>query len=196
MASLPADLSTQTNTQIDSLIKTMIDYYNSHNNSFSADATGSSYASYIPNMVAQLQTMVGANPSTDLQEIVQEDTQIDLDIIQAKEDLSVAKARVDSLRNTNKQSYYESWFPLNRPLRTSSQLIILSLGIFFFVLSFFILVHSAGFSISINNHWTTDTGVESPFITKLRYLFPFGYGSTLLFLGVIIIAVVGYLRKA
>ena len=61
---------------------------------------------------------------------------MDLEILQAKEDLKVAESRAHSLRDMNKQSYYESWFPLNRPLRTSSNLIILSLGIFFFVLSF------------------------------------------------------------
>ena len=147
-------------------------------------------------MVAQLQTMVGANPATTLQTIIEEDTKIDLDILQAKEDLKIAEARAASLRNKDKQSYYEGWFPLNRPLRTSSNLIILSLGIFFFVLSLIIIVRTAGFSLIINNRWVSSDGTESPTLQKLRYLFPFGYGTTILFLGVIIIAVVGYLKKA
>ena len=193
--SLPTDLSTQSNEEINTLIKSMTDYYNSNNNSFSG-TTGASYASYIPNMVAQLQRMVGANPATDLQEMIQSDTKMDLEILQAKEDLKVAESRAVSLREMNKQSYYESWFPLNRPLRTSSNLIIISLGIFFFVLSFFIILRSAGVIIDINTSWVTPDGVESPTLAKLRYLFPFGYGTTFLFLAMLAIAIVGYLRKA
>lgn len=195
MASLPSDLSTQTNEQINSLVKTMIDYYDSNSNSFSG-TTGGSYASYIPNMVAQLQKMVGVNPATSLQEMIQQDTKMDLEILQAKEDLKVAESRAISLRDMNKQSYYESWFPLNRPLRTSSNLIILSLGIFFFVLSFFIILRSSGILININTTWISADGIESPILIKLRYLFPFGYGTTFLFIGLVAAAVVGYLRKA
>ena len=195
MPSLPTDLTLQSNEQINGLIKTMIDYYDSHNNSFSG-TDGAIYTSYIPNMVAQLQTMVGVNPATNLQEMIQQDTKMDLEILQAKEDLKVAESRAHSLRDMNKQSYYESWFPLNRPLRTSSNLIILSLGIFFFVLSFLIILRSSGILIHINNTWISPNGIESPFLIKLRYLFPFGYGTTFLFLGVISAAIVGYLRKA
>ena len=137
MPNIPTDLNTLSNEQIDALIKEMIDYYNSNNNSFSG-TDGGSYATNIPTIVAQLQRMVGVNPATDLQEMIQDDTKIDLEILQAKEDMKTAESRAISLRETDKQSYYESWFPLNRPLRTSSNLIILSLGIFFFVLSFFI----------------------------------------------------------
>lgn len=193
--SLPSDLTTQTNEQINSLIKTMIDYYESNNNSFSG-TTGGAYASYIPTMVAQLQQMVGVNPATTLQEMIQEDTKIDLEIIQAKEDLKIAESRAVSLREMNKQSYYESWFPLNRPLRTSSNLIIIALGIFFFVLSFFIILRSSGILIDINTTWISPDGIESPTLAKLRVLFPFGYGTTFLFLGIVALAVVGYLRKA
>lgn len=98
MTNLPTDLSTQTTEQINNLIKTMIDYYNSNNNSFSG-TEGGAYVAYIPTMLAQLQNMVGVNPATDLQEMIQEDTKIDLDILQAKDDLKVAESRVASLRD-------------------------------------------------------------------------------------------------
>jgi hypothetical protein len=195
MTNLPTDLSTQTNEQINNLIKTMIDYYNSNNSSFSG-TEGGAYVGYIPTMLAQLQNMVGVNPATDLQEMIQEDTKIDLDILQAKDDLKVAESRVASLRDKDKQSYYESWFPLNRPLRTSSNLIILSLGIFFLALTLFSIINTLGFSIRIKSSWVAPNGVESPILQKLRNLFPFGYGTTFLFLAVITIGVVGYLRKA
>jgi hypothetical protein len=195
MPNIPTNLNTLSNEQIDALIKEMIDYYNSNNNSFSG-TDGGAYITYIPTMLAQLQKMVGANPATNLQEMIQNDTKIDLDILQAKEDMKTAESRAISLRETDKQSYYESWFPLNRPLRTSSNLIILSLGIFFFVLSFLIIINSAGFSIIINSTWAAPNAAESPILQKLKYLFPFGYGTTLLILVIIIIAVVGYLRNA
>ena len=195
MPNIPTNLNTLSNEQIDALIKEMIDYYNSNNNSFSG-TDGGAYITYIPTMLAQLQNMVGANPATNLQEMIQDDTKMDLDILQAKEDMKTAESRAISLRETDKQSYYESWFPLNRPLRTSSNLIILSLGIFFFVLSFLIIINSAGFSIIINSTWAVPNGAESPILQKLKYLFPFGYGTTLLILVIIIIAVVGYLRNA
>jgi hypothetical protein len=195
MPDLPTDISTRTNDQIDELIKTMINYYNSNSNSFSG-TDGSAYQAYIPTMLAQLQRMVGVNPATDLQEIVQQDTKMDLEILDAKEDLKVAEARAVSLRDMNKQSYYESWFPLNRPLRTSSNLIIMTIGIFFFILSFFIVLRYSGILIDISTTWVSPQGIESPFLTKLRILFPFGYGTTFIFLGLIVLGVVGFLRKA
>lgn len=193
--SLPTDLKTQTNEQISSLIKQMVDYYNSNNNSFSG-TTGQTYATYIPNMVAQLQQLVGVNPSTNLQEMIEQDTKLDLEILQAKEDLKVAESRAMSLRNTDKQSYYESWFPLNRPLRTSSNLIILSLGIFFFVLSILILLTMMGINIDISTTWMSEYGQDSELMKKLRILFPFGYGTIFIFLGLILLSVVAFLRKA
>ena len=196
MPTLETNLNSLSNKQIDALIKEMIDYYNSNNNSFSG-TDGGAYSAYIPEvLLPQLQQMVGANPATNLQEMIQNDTKMDLDILQAKEDMKTAESRAISLRETDKQSYYESWFPLNRPLRTSSNLIILSLGIFFFVLSFLIIINSAGFSIIINSTWAAPNAAESPILQKLKYLFPFGYGTTLLILVIIIIAVVGYLRNA
>jgi hypothetical protein len=114
-----------------------------------------------------------------------------------KDDLKVAESRAISLRDMNKQSYYESWFPLNRPLRTSSNLIIMCVGIFFYILSFFIILRSAGVLIDINTTWVSPSGIESPILTKLRMLFPFGYGTTFIILGLITtIGIVGFLRKA
>lgn len=197
------DLTTKTNQEITSMINDMITYYNSHSQSFDGRTgdtsdinVGLSHRANIPLIIGQLQQMVGVNPATSLQEMIQEDTKIDLEIIQAKEDLKVAESRAISLREINKQSYYESWFPLNRPLRSSSNIIILSLGIFFFILSFLIILRYAGVLIDINTTWISPDGIESPTLTKLRVLFPFGYGTTFLFLGVVALAVVGYLRKA
>lgn len=199
MSSTPInfDLTNQTTEQIKTLIQTIIDYYNSHESSFgdASDTTGNLYRTNIPGMVAQLQLMVESNPATDYQELLNKDVELDKEIVQAKEDLNTAETRVSSLRNSHKQSYYESWFPLNRPLRTSSNIIILSIGIFFFILSFLLILQSAGIRINIGTTWYNN-GVPSPTLEKLRILFPFGYGTTIAFLAVVIIAVVGYLKKA
>jgi hypothetical protein len=193
LSSLPTDLSTKSNTEIDSIIKALIDDYNSHGNTFS----NALYGPYITStLVPQLQQMVGANPATDLQEMIQQDTQIDIDILQAKEDLKVAESRAASLRNKEAPSYYQSWFPLNRPLRSSSNIIILAIGIFFFLLSLLTVLQTAGFSIRINNYWTSEGAPESPILQKLRILFPFGYGTGLIILAVITVALVGFLRKS
>ena len=156
------DISRQSNSEIDTLIQNMIQYYNSHNNSFTGIVgntsdinTGESYRTNIPLMVGQLQRMVLANPATDLQTVIQEDKNLDLEILEAKEDLHVAHSRAESLQSMNKQSYYESWFPLNRPLRTSSNIILLSIGIFFYLLSFFIILRSAGILIDISTNWVS-----------------------------------------
>jgi hypothetical protein len=195
------DFTTKTPQEISIMINDMIQYYNTHGNTFGrptdADVgTGETHRANIPLMLAHLQRMVGANPATDLQEMIQEDTQMDLEILQAKDDLKVAESRAISLRDMNKQSYYESWFPLNRPLRTSSNLIIMCVGIFFYILSFFIILRSAGVLIDINTTWISPNGIESPILTKLRMLFPFGYGTTIIILVLIVLAIVGFLRKA
>ena len=193
---LPTDLTQCATTDINTLINTMITYYNTNGNSFSVDATGSSYAAIIPNYITQLQQMVGSNPATVLQNTNDELYNIEGEIIKAKEDLQITQDRVKSLRESNKQSYYESWFPINRPLRSSTNIILLGIGIFFFVFTFFIILHSMGFALHMNILWA-ENGIEgNPVIDKLRILFPFGLVPTLIILALIIgIIVVINLKK-
>lgn len=191
MPTLPTDLSTQTNEQIDTLIQEMITYYDNNSSSFTG-ADGLAYAGYIPTMIAQLQQMVLSNPATNLQEAIDTDTSLDVEILEAKEDMKIAEERVKIFRQKDKKSYYESWFPLNRPLRTSTNITLIGVGIFFFVFSFLVLLSAIGFSFNINTSWTS----QSPTLNKLAIIFPFGYGTTFLIILLIILMLVGYLRNA
>jgi hypothetical protein len=198
----PSDgnFSSLTNDCIDTLIKERIDFYNTNDNKFTgltgvSDAEvnkGISFASQIPLIVNALQRIVLSNPATTLQETIEADTTLDIEIMQTKEDLKIAEQRVKSLRNPNKKSYYESWFPLNRPLRTSTNITLIGLGIFFFTFSLLIGLSSIGFSFRLNAAWAPN----SPTISKLGVLFPFGYGTTFTIIGLIIGICVVYLRNA
>ena len=189
--SVPADISTATPSEIKGYIDTMLNDYTNNGNSFSSGYTGT----FIPNFVNQLQKMVRANPATTLQNYNNELFKLDDEIIKAKGDLQIAKDRVSSLRETNKQSYYESWFPINRPLRSSTNVILLGIGIFFFVLTFFMILHTMGFALHLNILWLQPGESDSPILQKLRMLFPFGLGTGLLILGLVILILNIYALK-
>ena len=113
---------------------------------------------------------------------------LDNQIIEAEKDLEVAKLRASSLQHP-KTSYYESWFPINRPLRDITKLILLTVGIFFFCLTFFAVLHSFGFIINIDITWFHKENID-----KLTKLFPFG--SIIVITIFVILTIIGWLRKA
>jgi len=79
------------------------------------------------------------------------------EIKQAQEDLKIVEERVATLRNPeSKKSYYESLLPINRPLGQTTIVILLGVGIFFFVLSFLIIINSLGFNLSIKAPWENE----------------------------------------
>ena len=54
-----------------------------------------------------------------------------------------------------------------------------------------------GFALHLNILWLQPGESDSPILQKLRMLFPFGWGTGLLILGLVIaITVVGFLKKA
>jgi amino acid transporter len=115
---------------------------------------------------------------------------IEADIIQAKEDLQVAQDRVNSLQNYTTTGYYDSWFPINRPLRTSTNILCLGIGIFFFIFVFFMFLHSIGFSITTNvAHNFNDI------LKRIGRLLPIGYIVAGLLIILVGVAINGYLRK-
>jgi len=190
--SIPSDLTQCTTKDIKSLIDMIMGDYNESTGTFN---TGT-YRTYIPTFLNELQKLVSSNPATTLQNTNNQLLQLEDDIIKTKEDLRISKDRVNSLRESNKQSYYESWFPINRPLRSSTNIILLGIGIFFFTLTFFIILHSMGFALNINILWGQEGSDTSLILDKLRILFPFGIMPTLLIIGLAITAgVLGFLRK-
>jgi hypothetical protein len=189
---LPSDLSTCTTDDINILIDRMIVDYNDSAGAF----TTSAYRTYVTTLLNGLQSMVSSNPATVLQNTNDALYNVEGEIIKAKEDLQIAQDRVQSLRESNKQSYYESWFPINRPLRGSTNTILLGIGIFFFVFTFFVILHSMGFALNMNILWAENGFEGNPVVDKLRILFPFGIVPTLIILALIVgIIIVINLKK-
>jgi hypothetical protein len=194
------DLLAYTTDQIDNKIEELINWYNYGSttdpvktaNSFDGPSSDQIKGFITSTLLPTLQGMVGSNPATSLQEKIEADTDLDIEIIQAKEDMKIAEERVKSLRQKDKTSYYESWFPLNRPLRTSTNITLIALGIFFYAFVFLVILSSIGFTFNLTTTLTTD----SPMLDKLAKIFPFRYGTILLVIALIIVVVVGYLRKA
>lgn len=189
---IPTDLSTCTTDDINILIDRMIVDYNDSAGAF----TTSAYRTYVTTLLNGLQSMVSSNPATALQNTNDALYNVEGEIIKAKEDLQIAQDRVQSLRESNKQSYYESWFPINRPLRGSTNTILLGIGIFFFVFTFFVILHSMGFALHMNILWAENGFEGNPVVDKLRILFPFGIVLTLIILALIVgIIIVINLKK-
>jgi hypothetical protein len=189
---LPSDLSRCTTDDINILIDRMIVDYNDSAGAF----TTSAYRTYVTTLLNGLQSMVSSNPATALQNTNDALYNLEGEIIKAKEDLQIAQDRVQSLRESNKQSYYESWFPINRPLRGSTNTILLGIGIFFFVFTFFVILHSMGFALNMNILWAENGFEGNPVVDKLRILFPFGIIPTLIILALIVgIIIVINLKK-
>ena len=140
----------------------------------------------ISDAVKQLQTRVNSNPATTLQINNDSLNTVQNQIVQAKEELQIAKERAAGESNS-RASYYESWFPLNRPLRKPTILILLVIGIFFFSLAFFMLLHSLGFLLHMNITW-----YNPQTISKLKTLFPFPLNVISILL--VILTIIGWLR--
>jgi len=184
-------ITDKTPQQIQQIINGLKTYYDT-NNSFTQGSTD--YGVNIRNFITDLQTRVGNNPATDLQGLIEADTSLDVNIMQAKNDMKISEDRVKVLRDMNKPSYYQSWFPINRPLRNSTNIILISFGVFFYIFTFFVALSSFGVNINANITWLQRND-QSGTIYKLRYLFPFGYGTTTIILILISVAIAAYLRK-
>ena len=137
-------------------------------------------------LVQCLQTKVNNNPSTDVSISTELLAVRQIEIKEAKQDLQIAKERVSTLRDPQlKHSYYESWFPINRPLRSTTIIVCISIGIFFSILTFFMLLKTLGFDLHLHLTFLNPD--------KLKIIFnPYVIGGGIL-VGVLI--VVGYIRK-
>jgi len=118
--------------------------------------------------VSYLTARAKVNPATSVTTSSAALNTLKAEIKQAQEDLQIAEERVATLRNPGKdKSYYESFFPINRPLTQTTIVILLAIGIFFFILSFFIIMKGLGFNLSMTAPW------DNPELTaKFIALFP------------------------
>jgi hypothetical protein len=144
----------------------------------------------VKDALVALNTRLKNNPATDLHQANDSLILIQQNIEEAKEDLKIAEERVKNLRNIDKnKSYYESWFPINRPLRSSSIIICFIFGVFFFSLSFFMFMRYFGFSFTVDISWMTPENLE-----LYKRIIP--YGAGIIILAIIILAIVGWVRNS
>ena len=183
MGSLSSDYSTASTLDIDADILTLNNAYNTSSTFTSVQRAA------IVSMIENLQRRVNTNPATTLENTNDSMLLIEDEIKKAKEDLQISHDRVKMLRNPDaSRSYYESWFPINRPLRNSTNIIAISLGIFFFVFFFLIALHAFGFVFNLNIIWNNpETYV------KVAKLFPW-FGIALI-IGLVTLVIVSYLKK-
>ena len=123
--------------------------------------------------IEQLQSRVNENPANTLEVSNSELVALKRRIEESKKDLKIAEDRVATIRNPEKdRSYYESWFPINRPLTNRTIIIVLAIGVFFFILSFLIILKALGFNLQFSVPWdnpqfsTNLFGFLPPFITQ------------------------------
>jgi hypothetical protein len=104
--------------------------------------------------IEQLQSRVDENPANTLEVSNSELVALKKRIEESKKDLKIAEDRVATIRNPEKdRSYYESWFPINRPLTNRTIIIVLAIGVFFFILSFLIVLKAVGFNLQFSVPW-------------------------------------------
>jgi DNA-binding transcriptional regulator YhcF (GntR family) len=123
--------------------------------------------------IQQLQSRVDENPANRLEVSNSELISLKSQIEEAKKDLKISEERVATLRHPEKdKSYYESWFPINRPLTNRTIIIILAIGVFFMVISFLIVLRLLGFDLQFSAPWENPTivnrftGFIPPFISQ------------------------------
>ena len=185
MGTLQSDYSTASTTDIALDIDTLKDAYNNTNNTFTTNQRAS-----IVSMIDALQTKVQTNPASTLEATSDSLLLIQDQINKAKEDLKISQDRVATIRNPNASpSYYESWFPIDRPLRNSTCIITLAFGIFFFMFFFLMTLRAFGFAFNLNVLWSNPETYS-----KMSILFPW-FGIALILI-LIVLVIVGYLRKA
>ena len=91
-------------------------------------------------------------------------------ITQSEADSSVARDRVAYIRHPERNtSYYESWFPMDRPMRTSSVPIIVGLTVFVILFGILIIMSFMGIDFNIVIHPTLQ-GLMQYLYTQFTWL--------------------------
>jgi hypothetical protein len=87
--------------------------------------------------------------TNDIQEAQSRILELNEDIRQAEEHVKIAKDRVAYIRNPDQHtSYYESWFPMGRPMQPDSIPIFIAVDTFLFI--FIILMLGSYFGLNIS----------------------------------------------
>ncbi len=90
------------------------------------------------------------NTTTDIYTLQTNFAVVQNDVGKAAEDMKIAKERMKLLVNPEeKRTAYDSWFPLQRPLRIESLVLLLAFGLFFITVFFGILMRQLGFTVNV-----------------------------------------------
>ena len=143
--------------------------------------------SEVSNTIACLQTKIVAarSSSSDVATLYQQYSALQADY-QAKTDaLKISQDRVKLLTHPEqKTTVYESWFPLHRPLQTSSFLVLIVTSLFFFSVFVGLVARRLGVFVDLGYMYTPSPG--GSMFSKLNYL-TLGIGAALIVcIGVII----------
>jgi len=86
--------------------------------------------------------------SSDIADLNQQILQKSTELSQAEEDIAVAKDRVAQIRHPERNtSYYESWFPIDRPVSIFSLILIICITIFLTVFLVLLVFSFAGMDL-------------------------------------------------
>jgi hypothetical protein len=90
------------------------------------------------------------NVSSDIYALQQQFAVEQKNMKNASEDMKIAKERMKFLVNPEeKRTVYEGWFPMHRPLRPESMILLLAFGLFFITVFFGILMRQLGFFVNV-----------------------------------------------
>jgi hypothetical protein len=91
---------------------------------------------------------VANNVNTAQERIVQ----LQREIKEREEEIQIAKDRVTYIRDPDAHpSYYQSWFPMDRPMRPSSVPLLIGIVVFFTMLILLALLSFLGFNLSVGS---------------------------------------------
>ena len=109
-------------------------------------------------------------------------------IADAKNDVSIAKDRIMSVKHPERiSSYYESWFPMYRPLKPNTVPLLIGLSLFMFLLAILLLFSFVGISFNLFVPAFGGQGTGSAYGTPFMIV----SGLAILFFALMIYAFVG-----
>lgn len=126
------------------------------------------------------------NTPADIVSLQAQYAQAEKDARDAEKDVAVSKERTQMLRNPERKvTVYESWFPIHRPLRTSSALLLIGITLFLICLSLAFLLHQMGLFVDLGI-LTRVSGPASPLSGLFQQITPLTIG-----IGVVAVGLLG-----
>jgi hypothetical protein len=123
----------------------------SSNPTIANQASLNSASNEIFNMIGCLQEKIsrGSNTTNEIQSAQSSIINLNKEILEAETDVDIAKDRVAYLRNPeDRSSYYESWFPMGRPMHNLSVPFFIAINSFLVIFIILILFTFMGMNIS------------------------------------------------